>query len=99
MLPKLCKVRQVVDKARSASAPGPNGRPYKLFKYCPGVLQHLWTLMRAALKNQCIPSEWQRVVAVFIPKEQNSIQIKSIALLNVKGKIFFSVVARRMTSC
>ncbi|KAJ8388001.1 hypothetical protein AAFF_G00147920 [Aldrovandia affinis] len=46
MLPKFCKVREVVKKARSASAPGPNGVPYKLYKNCPGMLKILWTLMR-----------------------------------------------------
>ena len=54
-----------------------------------------------AWKNQVIPSEWQRAVTVFIPKEQNSStisQFRSIALLNVEGKIFFSILAKRLTS-
>lgn len=40
-------------------------------------------------------------MAVFIPKERNSktiSQFRSIVLLNVEGKIFFSVTARRMTT-
>ncbi|XP_063049927.1 NACHT, LRR and PYD domains-containing protein 3-like [Engraulis encrasicolus] len=97
---KLSKVRQVVEKARSSLAPGPNGVPYKLYKNCPKVLELLWYLMRTAWKKKIIPSEWQRAVAVFIPKEMNSkdiSQFRSIALLNVEGKIFFSVLARRMT--
>ncbi|KAG1932793.1 hypothetical protein F2P79_020826 [Pimephales promelas] len=101
MPPKLNKVRQVVKKARSSSAPGPNGVPYKLYKNCPKVLELLWHLMRTAWKKQIIPSEWQRAVAVFIPKETNSkdiSQFRNIALLNVEGKIFFSVLARRMTN-
>ncbi len=99
--PKLSKVRQVVKKARFASAPGPNGVPYKLYKNCPKVLELLWYLMRTAWKRQLIPSEWQRAVVVFIPKEANSKEIgqfRNIALLNVEGKIFFSVMARRMTN-
>lgn len=101
MLPKLSEVKQVVKKARSSSSPGPNGVPYKLYKNCPKVLELLWYLMRTAWKMQVIPSEWQRAVAVFIPKEENSkdiSQFRNIALLNVEGKIFFSVLARRMTS-
>ena len=100
-LPKLSEVAEVVRKARASSAPGPNGIPYKLYKYCPGVLRHLWKLLRVAWKNQVIPSEWQRAVTVFIPKEQNSStigQFRSIALLNVEGKIFFSILAKRLTS-
>lgn len=83
------------------SALGPNGISYKFYKNCPRALKLLWTLMRTAWTKQCIPSQWQRAVAVFIPKEQNSMtirQFRSIALLSVKGKIFFSVMARRMTS-
>ncbi|XP_077382825.1 5-azacytidine-induced protein 2 isoform X1 [Festucalex cinctus] len=101
MPPKLSEVRQAVKKARSSSAPGPNGMPYKLYKNCPKVLELLWYLMRTAWKKQLIPSEWQRAVAIFIPKEENSKEIsqfRNIALLNVEGKIFFSVLARRMTS-
>lgn len=32
--PKLSETREVVRKARSASGPGPNGVPYKLYKNC-----------------------------------------------------------------
>lgn len=42
-----------------------------------------------------------KAVAVFTPKEANSkdiSQFRSIALLNIEGKIFFSVLARRMTT-
>ncbi len=101
MPPKLSEVRQVVEKARSSSAPGPNGIPYKLNKNCPKVLDLLLYLMRTAWKKQLIPSEWQRAVVVFIPKEANSkdiSQFRKIALLNIEGKILFSVLARRMTT-
>lgn len=98
---ELEKVKQVVKKARSSSAPGPNGVLYKLYKNLPKVLELLWYLMRTAWKKQIIPSEWQRAVAVFIPREANSKdigQFRNIALLNVEGKIFFAVLARRMTT-
>ncbi|KAJ8393294.1 hypothetical protein AAFF_G00061950 [Aldrovandia affinis] len=98
---KLSEVRQVIQRARSASAPGPNVTPYKLYKNCPRVLKLLWTLMRVTWNKQSIPSEWQRAMAVSIPKQQNAKtieQFRSIALLNVEGKLFFSVMARRMTT-
>ncbi len=88
-LPKLSEVAEVVRKARAASAPG------------PGVQRYLWNLLRVAWKNQVIPSEWRRAVTVFIPKETNSTtisQFRSIALLNVEGKIFFSILAKRLTT-
>lgn len=45
-------------------------------------------------KKRPIPSEWQRAVAVFIPEEMNSKDISQFRniLLNVEGKIFFSVI-------
>ncbi len=70
--PKFSKVRQVIQRARSASAPGPNGIPYKLYKSCPRVLKLLRTLMRITWTKQTIPSEWQRAVAVYIPKQQDA---------------------------
>ncbi len=98
---RLCEIREVLKKARSASAPGPNRLPYKVYKNCPQVTKILWKLMRVVWKNQSIPVEWQEAVGIFIPKEWNSTtinQFRSIALLNVEGKLFFSVLARRMTS-
>ncbi|XP_039516167.1 receptor-type tyrosine-protein phosphatase beta-like [Pimephales promelas] len=95
------EVAEVVRKARAASAPGLNGISYKLYKYCPGVLRHLWNLLRVAWKNKVIPSDWRRAVTVFIPKETSSTtisQFRSIALLNVEGKIFFSVLAKRLAT-
>ncbi len=99
--PKLREVEDVIRKARSASAPGPNGLPYKLYKNCPQVVRILWRLMRTAWRNQQVPAKWQQAIGVFIPKEENSCtisQFRSIALLNVEGKIFFSILARRMTN-
>lgn len=99
--PKLSEVKEVVKKARSSSAPGPNGVPYKLYKNSPKVLELLWYLMRTAWKKQLIPLEWLRAVAVFILKEANSKdigQFRNIALLNVEGKILFAVMARRITT-
>lgn len=99
--PKWAEIKLVVDRARSASAPGLNGVPYRVYKRCPMVLKLLWKLMRVSWKAQNIPSEWSRAVTTFIPKEQNSCninQFRGIALLNVEGKIFFSVVAKCLTN-
>ncbi|GAA6076945.1 uncharacterized protein LOC107739136 [Tachysurus ichikawai] len=55
--------------------------------------------MCVAWKTKAIPTAWS--VTVFIPKEKDSCnirQFRGIALLNVERKIFFSVMATRMTS-
>ena len=98
--PTLGEVKKVVQKARAKSSPGPNGVPYLLYKKCPKVLEWLHTLLRSAWRHQRISSQWMRADGVYIPKEQNSSdisQFRPISLLNVEGKIFFSVMAARLT--
>lgn len=99
--PTLDEVQNVVRKGRTKSAPGPNGIPYLLYKKCPKVLQWLHELIRSAWKNQRIPQQWMTADGVYIPKEQNSTEInqfRPISLLNVEGKIFFSVMASRLSN-
>ncbi|KAL2097226.1 hypothetical protein ACEWY4_006433 [Coilia grayii] len=99
--PRRSKLAEVLRRARLASAPRPNGLSYKFYKNCPQVAEILWRLMRVAWKKASVPAEWQQAVGVFIPKELNSTtinQFRSIALLNVEGKLFFSILARRMTN-
>ncbi|GFO00946.1 reverse transcriptase [Plakobranchus ocellatus] len=52
------------------------------------------------MKNIKISKEWMTVEGVYIPKEQDSRginQFRPISLLNVEGKIFFSVMASCLT--
>lgn len=46
--PRQSKIVEVLRKAESASAPGPNGLSYKFFKNCPQVTAILWKLMMVA---------------------------------------------------
>ena len=43
--PRWNEVENTVKPARSASAPGPNGIPYRLYKNIPRILKYLWKLM------------------------------------------------------
>ena len=84
--PKWKEVENVVRRARAASAPGPNGVPYKLYKNAPDVLRFLWRLMRIVWKKEIIPKAWRRAGGVLIPKEKDATdisQFRSISLLNV----------------
>lgn len=99
--PKWKEVESTVRRARSASAPGPNGVPYKLYKNAPDVLRYLWRLMRIVWQKGIIPKGWRRAGGVLIPKEKDATdigQFRPICLLNVEGKIFFSVIARRLST-
>ncbi|GFN84981.1 reverse transcriptase [Plakobranchus ocellatus] len=98
--PSLQEVIAVVNKARAKSAPGPNGVPYLLYRRCPNVLKKLHKILRSAWKNIKISKEWMTAEGVYIPKEQDSRginQFRPISLLNVEGKICFSVMVSRLT--
>ena len=98
---KLKEVRDFIHKARAGSAPGLNGISYKLYKNCPRVLRKLTVLLQQAWKKAIVPQEWFLADGILIPKEMQSKGItnfRPISLLNVEGKIFFGVLARRMTT-
>ncbi|XP_033747101.1 uncharacterized protein LOC117332324 [Pecten maximus] len=95
------EVVEVVKKARSGSAPGPSGIPYKVYKMCPKLLRRLWRLLKVIWRKGKIPECWQTAEGIFVPKEKNSAslnQFRTISLLSVEGKIFFAILARRMTT-
>ena len=98
--PSLKEINAEVQKARTKSAPGPNGVPYLLYKRCPNVLKRLHKILRGAWSNLKISEQWMSADGVYIPKEQNSTEInqfRPISLLNVEGQIFFSVMASCLT--
>lgn len=86
-----------MKKAWTASAPGSNGVPYRLYKNSPNIVCFQWRQMRM---KQTIPKAWRRAGGVVIPKEKDASNIDQfwqINLLNVEGKVF-SIVAKRMTN-
>ncbi|XP_026059304.1 uncharacterized protein LOC113043970 [Carassius auratus] len=96
------EVQDIVQKARSASAPGPNGIPYKVYKRCPMILRRLWKLLRRIWTKGIIPASWKRAEGCFVHKEMDSSdisQFRTISLLSVECKVFFSVLAKKMTTC
>ena len=98
--PSLKEINFVVQKARAKSAPGVNVVPYPLYKRYPNVLKRLHKILRGAWSNLKINEQWMSADGVYIPKEQNSTEInqfRPISLLNVEGKIFFSVMASCLT--
>ena len=99
--PRLKEVEDIVKKARAASAPGPDGIPYKVHKYCPRLTTRLWKVLRVMWRRGHMADNWMFAEGCFIPKEENSKEIgqfRTISLLNVEGKIFLAVLARRMTT-
>ena len=99
-VPSYEEVKSVVRKARNRSAPGPNGIPYLLYKRCPRVLKILHILVESAWETGRVDNEWKRAEGAYIPKEKDSrslTQFRPISLLNVEGKVFFTIMASRLT--
>ena len=96
----LSEVKEVVRKARAASAPGPSGLTYKIYKNCPLLTIRLWKLIKVIWREGELPSGWLIAEGCFVPKEENSSaldQFREISTLNIEGKIFWSVVSKRLT--
>lgn len=94
--PSWTEVQEIVKGARTASAPGPSGVPYSVYKCCPQLLRHLWKILRVIWHSIKVADQWRCAEGVWIPKEENSkdiSQFRSISLLSIEGKIFFSILS------
>ncbi|XP_067284127.1 uncharacterized protein [Pseudorasbora parva] len=98
--PSWKEIQEVIKTARASSAPGPSGVPYKVYKNCPKLLHRLWKILKVIWRRGKVAQQWRFAEGVWIPKEEESKtidQFRNISLLSVEGKIFFSIVARRLT--
>ena len=97
---KTSDLYQVVKKKRNASQPGPNQIPYKVYKKCPKLRNYLFRIMLKAAKDKLIPLNWRvsdgiMIPKVQIPRQSNLADYRQIALGNVEGKLFWSLIAQR----
>ena len=98
---KLKDVWDFVPKTCAASALGMNRISYKLYKNYPHVPRKLIVLLQQAWKKGIVPQELCLADCIWIPKEMQSKVITNfhpISLQNGEGKIFFGVLAHRMTT-
>lgn len=94
--PACREVQEVVSAARTSSTAGPSGVPYKVYKHCPELLEILWKILQVVWRRGTVADQWRHVEWGWIQKEDNSTKLetfRSILLLSVEGKIFFSVLA------
>ena len=98
----LKEVVEFIKRARAGSAPGKNGISYKLYKNCPEVRYRLYKLLQEVWEYKLNPKEvFCLADGIYIPKVQDAVGIgnfRPISLLNVEGKIYFGVIARRLTN-
>ena len=98
--PTFREFQAVLKKARSKSAPGPNGVPYKFYKKCPEVARLMFNYIKGLWKKNKIPETWRRAEGVLIPKEDKARKVdryRTISLLNVEGKIFWKLKSNKIT--
>ena len=91
----------ILATRRNASAPGLNGIPYKVYKKCPKTSQFLFKIFHACFKRCEIPIQWRSAQEIYIPKVSTPSDTKlsdfrPIALLNVEGKLLFSLISNRL---
>ena len=95
--PTWIEIQAVTKKARSDSAPGSNGVPYIVYKQRPQLLRFLLKLLRIIWRRGKVVGQWRYSQGIWIPKEERAKKInqfRCISLLNVEGKIFFSLLSR-----
>ena len=89
---------EILLTRRNASPPGLNGIPYKVYKKCSKISKFLFKILQAGFKRFEILIQWRSGQEIHIPKVRNPSQnrlsdIRPIALLNIEGKLFFSLVS------
>ena len=78
----------------------PNEIPYTVYKWCPGILKSLWKVLRTIWRRGRVADQWRQAEGLWIPIEEKSKEIdqfRIISLLNIEGKIFFSILSRRLS--
>ena len=90
---------EILSSHRNASAPGLNGIPCKVYIKCPKISKFLFKSFQTCFKRHEIPIQWQSTQEIYIPKVSSASENKlsdfhPIALLNVEGQLFFSLVSK-----
>ena len=91
----------LLNSRQNGSSPGINGIPYKVYKKCPKAMSFLFKIFKSCVKLSSVPLQWRVAAEVYVPKVKppnpNKIDdFRPIALLNVEGKLFFSLIAKRL---
>ena len=90
----------VVGKKSNKSAPGVNGNGYVVYKLAGKTRRILWKVLRFAWKHNLVASSWQVAWIRLLQKSDNTShpsKMRPISILNVEGRIFFSIVNKRLS--
>jgi len=90
----------VLKSKSNASAPGMNGIPYLVYKRCSHAADQLFRLNCNAMKTGKTPHAWGSACVILLAKSAKTdtpADFRPIALGNADGKVFFTLVQRRLT--
>ena len=68
---KISKLTQLVKKKRNVSQFGPNQIPYKVYKKCLRIMNHIFRIMLIVVRDKVIPLKLCFSDGIMIPKVQN----------------------------
>ena len=92
---------QISSTRPNVSAPGLNGIPHKVYKKYLKIDKFLFKIFLSCMYKGIIPLQWWSAKEIYSPKvkpltKHNISDFRPIALLNVEGKLFFSLVSRHL---
>jgi hypothetical protein len=91
----------ITSRKRNASTPGENGNGYMVYKKCPAALDLLLKIINRVLTSRLHPRLWSVAVMILLfksGKTDDPANFRNIALTNVEGKLFWSVIGKRIMS-
>ena len=97
------KFEVILKKKRNKSAPGINRIPYTVYKRCPNLADYLFLIVNSCGLRKFVPLAGRAAMETYIPKVEKPVancigDFRPIALANVEGKIFWSLVSQRLIS-
>lgn len=99
--PSLAQLQQTLRKCRNSSTPGPNGIPYVFYKRLPSLHRYLHGIFIRVWTEGDVPVAWRVANMILLAKSKETHHpslMRNIALSNVEGKLFFSLLASMLQS-
>ena len=92
---------KIVKRKRNSSSPGINGNLYSIYKSSKKIAYLLWELLCFIWEKCEVPKSWILAWIKLLETKDGCLSpedIRPISILNVEGRIFFSLVEKRMSA-
>jgi hypothetical protein len=95
-------IKSALCSCGADKAPGPSSFTVRHLRNS-GVTEYLCTIFNAALRSGITPTDWNKLLMVFIPKSNNPYQamltgLRPITLLETIQKVFLKTIFSRITA-